>query len=342
MNTQTTTAQPEVKVTKGFLFLNKITAAVKTVFGEYDISENKLGEGMAMFEYDSRKSHLTMDVLAFELENLAEEIGITVDRELDASEQIPLVLKSISTKMGSFDEALYHTVLKQLNSDIPVYALFNMAKLLDDGHGLSACYEVVKSIMQNGECYGDESETYISKHLHFDRGAELMSMIGKIDQTLSEGEVETAIELFAWYINAFIDSILDESIRNHIKEQIIVPARIDNLDDDISEDTEEDIPESNVNHGSEAKYYIGTLLQQRGEKERRLSVRFMTDGCPISYLEEIASRYGSDDNEAVEKEDGGYYFECGEIHLKPHVVKEVPKQFYLDCAKYNAVEFVSI
>lgn len=83
------------------------------------------------------------------------------------------------------------------------------------------------------------------------------------------------------------------------------------------------------------KYFLGKLHETRGESEFVHTLRFMTDGDPDKYLDDVASRFYDDDG--GDEEDGGYSFDGGGIVIKPGVCREIPKDFYIQCHEYGAV-----
>lgn len=313
--------------TLGVLKLSKPTAFIKALFGTYISNEptNKLDQ--IVIDYSGPyKIRLWKDV-AEDMLSFAKQLDLTVEN----SQVDPLgaSLKAIAAKIGCSDQKRLEEILPslELQSYAELEVLFFIATMINDGHELK-CMKTETAFTSNkrtpfmfggsGEYFGPYYRKLISTCL-------VHTLAENINSLLEAGDVHKVSEILAEEFQMAIDGIQNEDQKRAVNKIIFGDQVIDE-----------------VQENSNVRYYIGTLLQRRGEKERRLTVRFMTDGCPNSYLDKVASRYLSDDGEPVEKEDDGYYFDCGEIYLKPHAIKEVPKQFYLDCAQYNAVAFVSI
>ncbi len=96
------------------------------------------------------------------------------------------------------------------------------------------------------------------------------------------------------------------------------------------------------------KYYIGTLEERNGEYEYTLHRLFATEDDPQKYLATLASKqYGDfiepEDREKPEEDwsvdrkesdAGGWYFNCGEVHVRAGSYKEISE------SAYNELSFI--
>lgn len=83
------------------------------------------------------------------------------------------------------------------------------------------------------------------------------------------------------------------------------------------------------------KYFIGKLKERNGEQEYTHTVRFMTNGDPNEYLDNVASRFY--DAEGAD-EDGAYWHLQGTVLVAADVCREIPQEFYAQCHEFGAVE----
>ena len=83
------------------------------------------------------------------------------------------------------------------------------------------------------------------------------------------------------------------------------------------------------------KYYLGLLSVRRGEDEQTHRVRFTTNGDPDQYLDSAAERFIDEEGA---NEDGGYWHEGGTTFVTPKTCREIPKDFYVACHQFGAVD----
>ncbi len=86
-----------------------------------------------------------------------------------------------------------------------------------------------------------------------------------------------------------------------------------------------------------AKHYIGKLKERNGEQEYTHTVRFMTDGDPDAYLDDVASRFYDAEGD---EDDGAYWHQDGTVLVSADTCREIPKDFYDQCHEFGAVQSV--
>lgn len=105
----------------------------------------------------------------------------------------------------------------------------------------------------------------------------------------------------------------------------VQPVMADNLSPDGQE----------TDAGTDVKYFIGKLHERNGEYEYVHTLRFMTNGNPGKYLDDIASRFYDEDG--GDEEDGSYSFNLGCIIVTPGICREITKDFYVQCYELGAI-----
>lgn len=86
---------------------------------------------------------------------------------------------------------------------------------------------------------------------------------------------------------------------------------------------------------SNVRYYLGRLKEQHGDDQYDHRVIFKTDDDPDAYLENVASTFYLSDS--VEEADNGYYFCCGERHVRTVGYAEISEDFFNTCVKLDAI-----
>jgi hypothetical protein len=82
-------------------------------------------------------------------------------------------------------------------------------------------------------------------------------------------------------------------------------------------------------------HFIGTIKEQIGEREHDTSFLFQSTR-PEGTMNRIAREwYGKADN--PKGEDGGYYFDGGEIHVKAHGCKKINADDYATIKRVGAL-----
>ena len=82
------------------------------------------------------------------------------------------------------------------------------------------------------------------------------------------------------------------------------------------------------------KYYIAQLFERNGEYEYYNTLRFKLEGRkkPETYLNNIAKSWYSGERSKQDKDDTGYYFNCGEVYVEGSDIKEISESAYNELA----------
>lgn len=203
----------------GELKLTVITKVIGALFGAFEVQE--YGEGTAYIKRDS-DANVSYSAIA---ENIIDEFDL---EEHFAEELVPLeeCLFAMADKLGKGEEVRAYlgdrTFDPEDYDDADMNFLFDLARIMDDGHGLTSLWMQgawTCDKMRLGE-FGGFGE-FVGKHFSSCGSSTLGVNLGRdVEQALEESDIEKAATAIATRIGWMLDGIKDEAVRKQVDEML--------------------------------------------------------------------------------------------------------------------------
>lgn len=204
----------------GVLVLDKVTPVIQALFSGADLDATYPGDGEAYICGISEGACLQWDEIHEALIDLAEMLGLDVSEVVDGD--LPSCFVLLLNHYGH-DASVLEDVLddKSLeNDDTPELAtLFELARLLDDGHGLrqvrveGAQYCSKPRLFEFG---GDMQ--FIGEHalIYRHTSAELANALS-LEAFLAQGDLQRAAMALFSQTERILDSVRDDGVRDQLR-----------------------------------------------------------------------------------------------------------------------------
>lgn len=192
----------------GALNLKTITPVIKALFGVFSVKEH--GENEAYIKRDADDISYT---------SVADQIASVMS--IDPVDTIKDYLVAMAEKLGKKDEvqAFLKDVALAENEDADFDLLFQLALLMDDGHGLSSVWRDGAWTCDKlclGEFGGDG--LFVGKSFTLHTGSYIADQYGQpIDDAIGKNDLEQAVKLLSNHVEGLLNGIRDETIRNSIR-----------------------------------------------------------------------------------------------------------------------------
>lgn len=210
----------------GILLLKEVTPVIAALFSGYEVDGRYPGNGQAYICEISESNSPTWEGLTEAIADLCKEKGAVLEDEESLSEGLAALAKSLgieSPRLNEIIEAKKST--SELDDDAPsLDELFEMAQLLDDGHGLSAI-NTEAAWHSDKPClfeFGGMGE-YIGTHCSvYSSSSRVGTYGGCLDSSLAEGDFKrAALNVFSSALKSSLDGIYDEQARLAVKKELI-------------------------------------------------------------------------------------------------------------------------
>lgn len=203
----------------GVLVLGQVTPVIEALFGDFALDANDPGGDMAYIHQCSDSHECHWDDLAERLEPLIVARGITPQGE--SAKDL------LCTLAGAFDKATNATFTKIIDGiDFDNVAaledLFDLAMLLDDGHGLKAlniegCWSSSKPRLFE---FGG-SGRYRSQRLQLHSvSSDVVQLGAQLDKALDSQDLDQAAQAVATRVAAMLQGVTDKTLRLDLQRRI--------------------------------------------------------------------------------------------------------------------------
>ncbi|MFN9471424.1 hypothetical protein [Acidovorax sp.] len=203
----------------GVLVLGKVTPVIEALFSDFALDANDPGGDMAYIHQCSDSHECQWDDLAERLKPLIVARGITPEGE--SAKDL------LCTLAGAFDKAADASFTKivdgiDFDNVAALEDLFDLAMLLDDGHGLKAlniegCWSSSKPRLFE---FGG-SGRYRSRRLQLHSISSNVAQLGaQLDKALDSQDLGQAAQVVATRFSEMLQGVTDETLRIELQRRI--------------------------------------------------------------------------------------------------------------------------
>lgn len=210
----------------GVLVLDKVTPVIRALYGALELDENYPGNG---FAYIANISESTSNSWCSILENLlelADSLKLeVVDEDGQPGESMEDVLSALALHFKVDDSIELENLIEHndFDDDADMKSLFMIAKLLNDGHGLTA-YKTESAwhcskprLFEFGGC-GDFTGTHVTVS---GSSNQVVSLGEELEASLATGDTDAAAELVRTNVSELLAGIYDETVRTQVRNKLI-------------------------------------------------------------------------------------------------------------------------
>lgn len=208
----------------GVLELEKVTPAIKALFGAFNMDENYPGDGQVYIARISEGQDPSWETVMDGLRAWATELALNVDDESTPKD----VLTALAGHFGKADDAWFaeigDSIEPALDQDAELEILFGIAQRLDDGHGL-------KAIRLEGAWHCDKPRLfefggyglYVGKNVTVGASStRALTQGGNLDALLETGDTLSAARIVLEDIQRILDGIPNDLHRDAIRQKLAV------------------------------------------------------------------------------------------------------------------------
>lgn len=208
----------------GVLELEKVTPAIKALFGAFNMDESYPGDGKVYIARISEGQDTSWEAVMDDLRAWAAELALNVGDELSPKD----VLTALAGHFGKADDAWFaeigDAIEPALDQDAEIEILFGIAQRIDDGHGL-------KAIRLEGAWHCDKPRLfefggyglYVGKNVTVGASStEVLTQGGSLDKLLETGDTQAAAMIVLQDIQHILDGIPNDQHRAAIRQKLAV------------------------------------------------------------------------------------------------------------------------
>ncbi|WP_298150950.1 hypothetical protein [Flavobacterium sp.] len=303
----------------GTLFADRVTDMIRALFGQFTLCETFPKNGMFHFG-ELVNSNRSWEVVLGNLQVLVNKLQLNVRDDED--DRLGTIMEALVTHFGCPDPDQLNSLIDScnLNHQVKLSQLFEIALAIDDGHGLRSL-----SVQKGCNCSNTHlfefagTGRFLGKYFNYGTETFELHYFGQhVDSLLKDGDLDQVEILFKREVERFISGVF------HPLQQVQLRNSIFGLP----------TPFLDVQMQSQSsfKYFIGKIHRHVCEREEIQRVCFITDGDPVVYLQDVIASYSRADS-GEEDDDDRFW---------PGLCTEITKAFYDECVKFDAVKSVSL
>ncbi|MBZ0291751.1 MAG: hypothetical protein K8L99_04205 [Anaerolineae bacterium] len=208
----------------GVLELEKVTPAIKALFGAFNMDESYPGDGKVYIARISEGQDTSWGVVVDNLRAWATELALNVDDESTPKD----VLTALAGYFRKGDDLWFaeigDAIEPALEQDAEIEILFGIAQRIDDGHGLKAirlegCWRSSKPRLFEFGGYG----LYVGKNVTVGASStRALTQGGNLDALLETGDTLSAARIVLEDIQRILDGIPNDLHRDAIRQKLAV------------------------------------------------------------------------------------------------------------------------
>jgi hypothetical protein len=207
----------------GVLKLKKVTPVIRALFQAYALDASYPGNGESYIAEISEDSNNNWDTVLEDLTVLASTLGLSMDdQQTDAPWDVLQPLAKHFGKQNASCLAKFNSTNLHPSDIAELDDLFEIAHVLDDGHGLSQivtetawyCSKPRLFEFGGGGCvFGD--------YVRFARNSSESASLGaRLDQALSEKNIKRAAQLIQSDVALVLKAIIDPVVRGKVQLEL--------------------------------------------------------------------------------------------------------------------------
>lgn len=208
----------------GVLRLVQPTDVIKALFGPYRLDVAYPGDGQAFVCLDTSWGRPTWEDVEGELQTLAVSLGLVPKDGPDV--HLKELVAMLAAHYGKDASGVQHLLEPEIYQDVTLSELFELAAVLDDGHGLSAVQ--LQSSTRGarprlGECTG--GGFYQSRWVVLRSGSGDAAKLGqRLDGALAHAGVDAAAEILREHLQGVVDGVVDLDVRKELERRLGLPG----------------------------------------------------------------------------------------------------------------------
>jgi len=215
----------------GVLMLEKVTPVIEALFGHLELDPKYQGNGQAYIAVKAEMTSTSWRHPIDELEPLADKWGLAPEGGFEGPEEI---LRALAAHFGAIQNEDVAALIEQVDfneEDADLEALFLLAQVFDDGHGLKGI-DTEGSWTSNRHRLGHFGGygMYLTKNVRVTCCSSQANQLGTaLDQALESNNLEDAAKALAKDIGTVLASMNDEEKRHAIRLFLAELLTQDNL-----------------------------------------------------------------------------------------------------------------
>lgn len=208
----------------GVLVLDKVTPVIRALFNDFELDTEYPSKGHAYIANISESTSCSWDSVVENLQELAENLNVTVQLEDGSSCTMEDVLVALAKHFNAeTNEELAGLIERHpFEDEADLDTLFSIAKAFDDGHGLkamkteSAWHCSKPRLFEFGGC-----GSFVGTHVTVSGDSSSVIELGeKVEAALTEGDTDKAAETIRAQVGHILAGIYNENDRNKVKETL--------------------------------------------------------------------------------------------------------------------------
>ncbi len=206
----------------GVLVLNKVTPVINALFGPLELDASYPGNGQAYIASMSESTSGSWETIKENLEELANELSLALPD--DAEDTIEEYLYLLASHFGADGNEQLEGIIDMtdFDNDADFASLFQIARAMNDGHGLSA-YKVETAFHCSKPRLGEfgGSGEYAGTQLAVAENTSRITALGeKLEEALvAKDAAKAALEVHR-HINQILVGIYDSATREAVTKKL--------------------------------------------------------------------------------------------------------------------------
>jgi len=207
----------------GVLRLTAVTPVIQALFGGYALDASHPGEGQAYIWKSTDEGYATWEDVAGNLQDLAKELGLAED---EPHLSIPDLIELLAKHYAKGESVDLPKLDPEIEDDAHLDELFEIAKVLDDGHGLVSV-EMQCADYCNKPWLGEFGGHgfYMGRGVVASSGAHTAVLVGKkLDEAVLAKDIDASVEILRKQLAETLNWISDPEVKLEVAKRLGLPG----------------------------------------------------------------------------------------------------------------------
>lgn len=208
----------------GVLRLAQPTLAIKALFGAFRLDVAYPGEGTAFICLDTGRGRPTWEEVEGGLQELAETLGLVPKG--GAEVHLKDLVSLLAAHYGRDASGVQHLLEPEMEQDVELSEIFELAVVLDDGHRLSAV-ELQSATFSSRPRLGEFGGSGFYRSAGVSLKSETMDVVTlgqHLDGALQWVGVDAAAEVLRGHLRTLVDGVVDLDVRKELERRLGLPG----------------------------------------------------------------------------------------------------------------------